>query len=740
MRAGIDESQVYFTNALSCRPPIGKPPDSKAIDACHPRLVEEIRAYDRQVIITLGNSALRSLTGNHGLKITHERGKAIQNGVGTVVHTFHPALILRSFGQFPQFVADLKYAATFLNGGVVKIMGDTKWDLVTRENFDKVTKFLLKQPYLGADIETGGFNPRGDEVLCLSVSWAPNRAAVFPLMHPKDPNPLWDQSMVYFDKMQAFLEAPGPRWIWHNGKFDASFFHEMEIDARVDEDCMLLHYTQTEIRGTHDLAQLGSDFLGAPNWKDKMAEDAIRVGDIKSKKQSYRNIRPAILYPYNARDADVTLQLFHKLMEKQEAGAGSMKLYRHLLIPASKFLREVESTGIYVNTGYMDEAEKAYRERLAVERKDILTEVDPIWNPHAYARAMGAVKVPKTFNPGSPKQLLYVLRNLKGYRIRNTRDETLRELPSSDPLVAALRKHRKTDKVIGTYIEGVQNRIEDDGRVHSTFLIHGTTTGRLSSRNPNMQNVPRDATIRNVFQSAPGHKLIELDYSQVELRVLAVFSQDEVLMQDFYEGRDLHDEVAAALYPGWRNRKETVQGKEERIRAKFLNFGVAYGRGAKSLVDEFKMEMSEASSIVREWFRRIPKAATFISECRAAPSEGRVLQTPFGRRRRFGLVTKDNLNHLENEAVNFPMQSTASDLTLLSAIRASQMIGQTWEAHVVNLVHDSILLEVPEYVDIPGLVEYVVGVMSEIPRTVLKTDMPFKVDVKEGTRWGDLKI
>jgi DNA polymerase-1 len=740
MRAGIEESQVYFTNAMQCRPTVGVPPKPEAIDACRTRLFEELAQHEHQVIISLGNSALRSLLKNHSLKITRERGKATKNGIGTVVATYHPALILRSFSQFPQFVADLKYAATFMNGGTIKTLGDTKWDLVTSENFDKVTSFLLKHQYLGADIETGGFGPREDEVLCLSVAWAPNRAAVFPLMHPLDKGRLWTSDPTYFDKMKTFLEAAGPRWVWQNGKFDTSFFLEMDIEGRVDDDVMLLHYTQTEIGGVHDLAQMGSDYLGAPNWKDKMAEEAIAKGFIKSKKESYRKIPPSILYPYNARDADVTLQLYHRLKADQDAGKGSWKLYNHLLIPASRFLSTVERRGMYVNTEYMDSADKAYRARAEVQFNDILEVVDPIWNPFAYTRKVGAVKVPKKFNPGSPKQLLYVLRDLKGYKIKNTRDETLKELPQNDPLVAALRKYRKTIKVIGTYIEGVQRRIEDDGRVHSTYLLHGTTTGRLSSRNPNMQNVPRDATIRNVFQAPPGYRLLELDYSQVELRVLAVFSQDEVLMGDFYAGRDLHSVVAAALYPDWISRKDTVRGHEERIRAKFLNFGVAYGRGAKSLVEEFHMSMAEASAIVREWFQRIPKAAAFISECRAAPTQGRTLQTPFGRRRRFGLVTKDNLNGLENEAVNFPMQSTASDLTLLSAMRSSAQLRQTWEAHIINLIHDSILIEVPEDADVAALTAYMTGVMQETPRTVLKTDMPFVVDAKEGTRWGDLKL
>jgi DNA polymerase-1 len=252
-----------------------------------------------------------------------------------------------------------------------------------------------------------------------------------------------------------------------------------------------------------------------------------------------------------------------------------------------------------------------------------------------------------------------------------------------------------------------------------------------------MQNVPRDPAVRNIFQAPPGHVLIEFDYSQVELRVLAVFADDTFLKKVYSDGRDLHDEVSAALFPGWD--KNTLLGKEQRIRAKFLNFGIAYGRGAKSIHEEFGMPMGEAQRMIRDWFRRAPEAAQYIEECRRAPTEGRQLKTPFGRRRRFNLVTRDNLVPIQNEAVNFAIQSTASDLTLLSAIRMHDQLVKRWNAHVTNLVHDSILVEVPEDADIEGLVDYVKETMSSLPRNILHTDVPFVVDASIGTRWGDFK-
>jgi DNA polymerase I len=740
-RVGIDESQVYFTNALRCRPPIGKAPPREAIEACRSRLLAEVGSAERKVTIALGGSALKSLLGDHSLKITSERGKAFTTDWGVVVTANHPAFILRSHGEYPRFVADLRYAAGFLQGAKVKDPGVTRWDLVTPQNIRRVVDFLLTQEYLAADIETSGFNALTDQILCLSVAWTKNRVAVFPINHPLDGRSLWPDNVVvnFGRQIIRLLEAPGPKWIWHNGKYDTSFLRTVGADARVDEDCMLMHYSLNEQRGTHDLGQLASDYLGAPNWKDKMVEEAIAKGYIKKRSESWAKIPPDVMYPYNARDADLTYQLFFQLRAEQERpkNFGLPKLYRHLLVPASRFLQDVERYGMWVNTDYLDKADEEYQARLEVERHDILTAVEPLFDVARYQKVTGAGKLKGgIFNPGSPKQKLYVLRDVLGFRITDTRRETLEDLPDNE-LVSAILRWMKTMKVISTYIHGVQERIDYDGRIHATYLIHGTVTGRLSSRNPNLQNIPRDKTIRNIFQSPPGRVLVEFDYSQAELRVLAVLSDDEFLKQVYRTGRDLHDEVSTALFPNWD--PGTFEGQEQRVRAKFLNFGIAYGRGAKSISEEFGMPFSDAQRMVKDWFARAPGAKTYIDSQRAAPTTGALLKTPFGRRRRFNLVTRDTLVPIQNEAVNFAIQSTASDLTLLSGLRIHDCLVKQWNAHITNLVHDSILVEMPEDGDIDGMITYVKGYMEELPRTILHTDVPFTVDAKVGRRWGDLK-
>ena len=713
-RSGIRRGDCYITNSMLCRP-TESPPPREAIDACRGRLANELRAAPRQLIITFGNSALRSITGNHNLKITNERGRVMETPFGRVVPTIHPAAVLRGYSEFPKLLADVQYASKLISGGQVKSPGETKWSLVTPENVVQVVGALARKQYLAADIETSGYNPRHDRVLALGVSWEKNRVAIFP------------EDMMKHPMTKLLLETGGPRWIWHNGKFDVSFLQARRLNARGDEDTMLLHYALNEIRGTHDLKQLAGDYFGAPDYKEVLKKYLKKMSD------SFTNIPILVLHEYLSKDADNTLQLFGALWREitKPGNEALLRLYQEVLMPASHFLQKVEARGMYVDKKYLDKTDEQLTTTLSVKREIILAEVDRVWDPEQYARDTGAKTAPVVFNPGSPLQLRWVLsKNLKR-QIVTTREDTLIRLPQTR-LVKSLLDFRETGKALSTYVRGLREHIEPrDGRVHSTYLLHGTTTGRLSSRGPNMQNIPRDKNIRNIFQAAPGNVLIEMDYSQIELRVLAYFSKDEFLTRVYTEGRDLHDEVALAMFgKGFT--------KEQRIRAKFLNFGIAYGRGAGSIVHEFGIPFEEASAMIRTWFRRAPQAADYIQACRRAPTSGRVLETPFGRRRRFGLITRENLNTLQNEAVNFPMQSTASDLTLTFAMSIDTALRANWGAGIVNLIHDSVLVEVPERSNTGELVEWMRERMKRHPQTVLETTLPFDVSVAIGTRWGDV--
>jgi DNA polymerase-1 len=603
------------------------------------------------------------------------------------------------------------------------------FEVATTTDFKDLIAKLLEHPVLAGDIETSGFNPRRDKVLSLGVSYAKNKAVVFP-------GPIIRKYPGPFHRLFRGRNT----FVWHNGKYDAAFLRQLGLPARVDEDTMLLHYLLSEgNRDLHGLKELAADLLGAdPNYDAEVKKYAPKMSD------SYAKVPRDILYRYNAMDTDHTFQLYELMRPKlDQRGNETLKwCYQNLIIPMSKFLQEVEHAGVWVHTPTLGVLGRELGEELAQAERELQEVAQPVWDPIEYAKWKETTKVPKTFSPGSSYQLTWVLNKFNLYpkdprtKKPSTSKDALKDLPQI-PFVLALGKYRSAQKMLSTYVEGIEEAVDDDGRVHATYLIHGTATGRLSSRGPNMQNIPRDSRIRNIFQAPPGRTLVELDYSQVELRVLAYLSRDRGLWDIYTSGRDLHDEVAARLFPGWYARKHTVLGKEQRIRAKFVNFGVAYGRGVESLVAEFKIPMREASKIIQDWWRAFPEAHRFIQESRAASRSGRPLETPLGRRRRFGLVTQGNRNALENEAANFPIQSTASDLTILSAMTIYPNLRK-WDAHIINLVHDSILIECPTEVanEVAG---YAKTVMEILPRETLETELPFDVGMSIAQRWGDLK-
>jgi DNA polymerase I-like protein with 3'-5' exonuclease and polymerase domains len=681
--------------------------------------------------------------------MTSGRGQIYRLHNTIIVPTWHPAAVMRDPGKYQQMVRDMTRAAQILQG---EYTGDgppeTKYVVCnTPELVDKAVQGLLQVPYLGADIETGGLNARRKPILCIGFAWKPGHVVIVPNKYLDRLRPLFDAD----EDVRALPDPdvpPGeregtvsatplavrrqrPRFIWHNGKFDTAFLQQMGLPAVVHEDTMLMHYAIDETRGTHDLKQLSMEMLGAPDYESEVKEHSRGHS---AEDEGYSMVPKKLLYHYLAKDCDYTLQIWHKLNDKLNETPPLRALYENLLIPASAFLQRVERRGMWVDTKKLDELEKALTTKKEAEEEIVWREAEPFWDPSAYVEDTGAKKAPKFFNAGSPKQVHWMiytklgLRPAKGYSW-DTQKDTLESMPEH-PFITALLKLRSVEKELSTYVEGMRKRIEPDGRIHTSYLIHGTVTGRLSSRNPNVQNLPREGGTREIFAAAPGRILVEVDLNQAELRVLAHLSRDEFLVQCYREGRKLHHEVAVEMYG------EGYNGFQY-IRAKAVNFGIAYGRGEHSLAQEFDISVEEGREMVDAWFRRAPTAERFIKWCRQQPLLGKALVSPFGRRRRFGLVTKENLNEVQNEASNFPISSTASDICLTSAMEIEPYLPD--DVGIINLVHDSILFDCP---DDESVVRHVIrmtkATLKAVPERVMNTIVPFESDAKVGYAWGAL--
>lgn len=717
---GIDLDRCYVTNAYKLYHGRPQTPTKEQLERHRGELLEELRSVVNgfrwnPVIITLGNTALWALTGDYKLKVTKVRGQPIEvDGLPTIVPTVHPAAVLRGVQSPHDMLNDIARAVRIARGDFKK--PEVRWTLIsTAEALAKWSSKVPDGATIAADIETSGYYWWSDDEVIMLGLYHPDTgaAAIIPKHALKNPRV----------REQLRLLASRTRWEGHNFKFDTHFLRKAGIPVRYDDDTMLMHYVLDERRGTHGLKQLASHVFGAPDWEADLKK-YLR----NPKKDSYALVPEGVLAKYLAHDVVFTYELGRTFRKRLSKDRDLMTLYNRLLMPAARFLVTVEHNGMLVDRTYMQELQATLEE----ERQRALERLQ------YKARVLGG---PDAINPNSPKQMkefLYGtldLRPPEGFDA-DTRKETLDKMiehatggPEVVDFLKAVREYRRAAKLLSVYIVGLSKVIAPDGRVHPSYQLHGTVTGRLSSRDPNMQNIPREPRIRKLFRAPKGWKIINVDYSQAELRVLAWLSQDEEFKRIFRQGLDLHSEAATALFgPNFT--------KEQRVIAKMVNFGVAYGRGASSIAAQFDMPLGEAQRIVNDWARRFPQAWAYLQTQERKALKGEPLSTPLGRRRRLQ-PTPENKHMVKNEARNFAIQSLASDLTLVSAILLQKRLPRKG-AKIVNLVHDSIVLEVANpFVD--QVAELAVTTMQETAHRLLKgLDFPFPADAEVGDNWGEL--
>lgn len=739
------DEDVYVLNAMQCLPPRIKNDAAKntallakGAAACRPRLMSLIEKHPRKLIVALGNHALRTITGNYGYKITQVRGKPLtlqlsKDGLpwnSSVLPVVHPAAILRGTGNYRQFKMDLNYAVELAAGKspklpiVPELQNSIAWKdshyeypgenyILCRTEKDvwACIRELFHAPVIAGDVETTGFNRFTDKLMCIGLAANPRRVHVVP-----------EKYIPLLGFLFRYSEA---RFVWHNGKFDIGFLRPVEGcgKARVDDDTMLLSYALDEGSGIHDLEQVSGDLIGAPDYKDMLKPY------LPKKSTSWAVIPKPVLYRYLAFDVSNTLQIYQIMHDWVMRDRHLAKLYTEVLMPSSEMLYHIEMYGIGICQNRVDNNAR----RLQKEIDDAVLKLNRV------CRKLGTDAI----NPDSPQQvakLWFDVAKIRPPRLgsRSTDKEVMDKLPKH-PAVDAVRAYRKAAKAKSTYVDSIAKNLQPDGRIHATYLIHGTRTGRLSSRKPNMQNIPRDKRIRGMFYAGKGRVFIKADLNQAELRSLACLSGDEFLCEIYVPGgkRSLHKETAAdrSFFPnGWDGGKTTA-GDEQLMRAKAVNFGIVYGREAPSLSEEFDVPTHESQRWIDAWFKRSPKAKKFIDSCKAVPLKGKTLLTPFGRKKRHHIVTQENLHALQNEASNFPHQSIASDINLLGAIRARPLLRRIG-FFLVNVVHDEVMAEGP---DVPELIakakQILISCLEGVAQEYGMTRIPFKAEADIGRRW-----
>lgn len=741
-----DYPEPYVINSMQCSPP-GDLKDEDTliagVAACRQRVLEEIARAPRDIILALGTPALHSVTGDFGLKITQQRGKVLPSDKAKVgiVPSVHPAFLMRggAGATLQQYMRDVEYALDLVKGGTTKKPPVVSYEIMRDErDIQDVAEYFRSlgegHPIAG-DYETSGFSARSDRPLTLGFAAFADEVFCVPKRLISHVRPLFQTRAKY---------------IWHNGKFDVQFAWNNGIpEARVDEDTMLMSYALDENGGIHDLEQVSSDWLNSPNWKAML--DQYKP----DKKASYDVIPEDVLIYYMALDVGNTRALYDVMRPRIAANPNLERLYTKTLIPGSNFIARMEGVGLKVDLERVEQNREYYMAEIQKGKDAFLEFAKPFPNSGYTDKLINShVQM---------KRLLYDDLRIPMFKGRRTTDKKVLEKLPRTPVIDALFKVRKVSKEYGTYVKNIPKYMDIDGRVHASYWLHGTKTGRLASSDPNLQNVPRNPRVRGQYIADKGRRFLEPDLNQAELRVLACLSGDKTLCH-IYEtaGMSLHNEVRADIwgYPkDWTAKyvEEQLQKfglthdtrfgekgedrivEEQKMRAKAVNFGIVYGRTAQSLAEEFSINVKEAQMWIDRWFKKFPQAKEFMDKCRQVPVKGQVLVSPFGNYRRFGVVGNERLDAMQNEASNFLPQCSASHSNLHAAIELTPRLRDEFDTYSANLVHDSNLLDCPDNDDlVREVAKIVIRKMEEVPRKWGFTRIPFIAEAKMGYRWGSL--
>lgn len=576
------------------------------------------------------------------------------------------------------------------------------------------------------------------------------------------------------------------RFVWWNGKFDRKWYRQqLDIDVRIDEDAMLMHYALDERRGTHGLKERASDDLGADDY-----ESDIKHYTGSGKDTDYGRIPIEQLVSYTANDVGMTLRLALQYQQALAQTPRPREAYVNILLPAAMALSDIELAGVAVDTPALLALEHEYTNTVVsqghlgvlvqytLEMQRALGQGGERFNPASYEQSVQALygdSVRREYGldaktaAGLPTLKLPLLLNEQSTPGTGGElcDKLLQRLDLTDAqrlFINALRRYRADAQLYRTYIKKLPRVVDADGRVRTNFNLHTTRTGRLSSSDPtNLQNIPERRVegkqIKNVFVAGlwDGRPttLVEVDLSQVEFRVAAFLSRDPTMLDIYRQGRDFHHEIGVRLLGSDARARElrpfvktynfaTLYGAEEAMLTVLLN-DTAVEEESRVLRETGqrarlrRWTIAEVTQLRREFWEQFPTFVVWANTQKRLAVEQGWVESYFGRRRRWRLITTGNLREVQKEAVNDPIQSTASDILLLGLIELSARYRQVAcpVARIIVLVHDSILLEVvlPHQQD---AARTAVAVLEQIP-VLHRIDVPFTAEAKCGARWGSLE-
>ena len=602
------------------------------------------------------------------------------------------------------------------------IIPGTYETILTQEHFEKWLAELNTAELFAFDTETTSLDYCKAEIVGVSFAVVAGKAAYLPLAHQYPDAPLQLDRTKILAQLKPLLENPNKAKLGQNLKYDAHVLANHGICLQgIAHDSMLESYVLNSTATRHNMDDLAKEYLGVTT---------IHYEDITGKgvKQiSFQEVPIEQAAPYAAEDADITLQLHQTLITKLQEQPSLLSLYQDIEMPLLSVLSRIESNGVLIDTGMLSQQ--------SLELASQIVSLEQA----AHESAGHA------FNLGSPKQLQTILYDQLKLPIRkktpkgqpSTEESVLQELALEYPLPKLILDYRSLSKLKSTYTDKLPLQVNDKtGRVHTSYHQAVAATGRLSSSDPNLQNIPirseEGRKIRQAFIAPAGYKILAADYSQIELRIMAHLSGDAGLLKAFSAGEDIHKATAAEVF-GVALEDVTT---DLRRSAKAINFGLIYGMSAFGLAQQLGIDNSRAKSYIDLYFARYPGVKNYMDNIRAQAHEQGYVETLLGRRLYLPEIKSKNATrrqYAERTAINAPMQGTAADIIKLAMISTDQWLFKDKpDAKMIMQVHDELVFEVAE-----DQLENCSNAIRKLMCSAIELNVPLLVDIGIGNNWDE---
>ena len=594
--------------------------------------------------------------------------------------------------------------------------------VLDQQQFSNWLQKLQNSQLMAVDTETTSLDYMVADLVGISLAVEAGEAAYIPFGHDYLGAPQQLPREIVLEAIKPILEDPKIKKVGQNLKYDTSVLAKHGIDLKgIAYDTMLESYVINSVATRHDMDSLAQHYL------EVETTSFTEIAGKGASQLTFNQISLEQAGPYAAEDADITLRLHQALWPQVKAELPLKTLFEEIELPLIKVLSRIERTGALVDDTLLFQQSQELAERLA----ELETQA---WELAG-----------QQFNLASPKQLAEILftkleipvlkKTAKG--APSTKEEVLQELALDYPLPKVLLEHRGLAKLKSTYTDKLPVMINPTTRrIHTSYHQAGTATGRLSSSDPNLQNIPirtaEGRRVRQAFIAPEGHRLIAADYSQIELRIMAHLSGDKNLLKAFEQGQDVHRATAAEVF-GVNLAQVTT---DQRRSAKAINFGLIYGMSAFGLAKQLNIGRKQAAEYIELYFKRYPGVQDYMNQVRHSAAEKGYVETHFGRRLYLPEINSRNgmrRQAAERTAINAPMQGTAADIIKLAMINVDNWLrNQKLKSRMIMQVHDELVLEVPE----SEHQQVIIGI-KECMENAASLQVKLVVDVGVGDNWDE---